>query len=102
MLYKDFEFRFSPEKDAWLRRERSMSFDEIIHRIRLRNIIAKGKSRNSSKYPTQEVFVVEIDDYCWTVPYIANNKEIFLKTAFPDRKINKKMIKMRETSDEKI
>jgi len=33
--------------------------------------------------------VVRIDDYAWLVPYVENDREIFLKTVIPSRKATK-------------
>jgi len=37
----------------------------------------------------QRVFVINIDDYAYLVPYVENRKEIFLKTVIPSRKATK-------------
>jgi hypothetical protein len=34
----------------------------------------------------QRIFVLEIDDYAYVVPYVTNGDVIFLKTLFPSRK----------------
>ncbi len=44
---------------------------------------------NSAKYPNQRVFVINIDDYAYLVPYVESTKEIFLKTVIPSRKTTK-------------
>ena len=36
------------------------------------------------------MYVFEIDNYAVIVPYVENDFEIFLKTAFPSRKYTKK------------
>ena len=41
-------------------------------------------------YPNQKMYVLEIDNYAIIVPYVENDDEIFLKTAFPSRKYTKK------------
>ena len=45
------------------------------------------------KYPNQKIFVINIDNYIWLVPFVKNEKEIFLKTAIPSRKATKKYLK---------
>jgi len=44
---------------------------------------------NDDKYPNQRVFVININDYAYLVPYVENQKEIFLKTVIPSRKATK-------------
>lgn len=44
---------------------------------------------NNFKYPNQRMFVVEVDEYAWLVPYVENEDEIFLKSIIPSRKATK-------------
>lgn len=43
-------------------------------------------SNPSPLYPHQRIFVLEINGYAHAVPYISDEKTIFLKTVFPSRK----------------
>ncbi len=47
---------------------------------------------NQEKYPNQNIFIilVQIKDYVYLVPYVEDEKSIFLKIIIPSRKINKK------------
>ena len=42
--------------------------------------------------PHQKMFVVEIRDYAYVVPYIDAKDRIFLKTIYPSRKHTKKYL----------
>ena len=44
-------------------------------------------------YPNQKIFVLEIDNYVYLVPFVENEDEIFLKTIIPSRKFTKKYLK---------
>ena len=79
--------RWNSEKNEILKRERGISFEEIAYLIESVKII--GIEQNPG-YPNQKMYVFEIDDYAIIVPYVENNDEIFLKTAFPSRKYTKK------------
>lgn len=48
---------------------------------------------NKEKYPSQRMFVVDIDDYAWLVPYVENEQELFLKTIIPSRKATKQYLR---------
>jgi hypothetical protein len=48
---------------------------------------------NSSKYPQQKVFVVNIDGYIHWVPFVKTGHIIFLKTIFPSRKATAQYLK---------
>jgi hypothetical protein len=41
----------------------------------------------------QQVLVYERNGYCWAVPCVVGQEGIFLKTAYPSRKMTKKYIK---------
>ena len=43
-----------------------------------------------AKYPNQKVFLVRIEDYIYSVPYIEDDDKIFLKTIIPNSKETKK------------
>jgi hypothetical protein len=45
---------------------------------------------NSTKYPNQKVFLVKIDTYIYSVPYVEDKDKIFLKTIIPNSKATKK------------
>lgn len=81
--------RWNDEKNAWLKRERGVSFERIAE------IIDSGNYIDIIKHPSrsnQRMFVVRIDGYVWAVPYVIQGSEeesIFLKTAFPSRKLNR-------------
>jgi hypothetical protein len=44
------------------------------------------------KYPNQKVFLVTIENYIYSVPYIEDNEKIFLKTIIPNSKATKKYL----------
>ena len=44
---------------------------------------------NAVDYPHQKIFIVEIDQYAYLVPYVETEEEIFLKTVIPSRKFTK-------------
>ena len=41
----------------------------------------------SINHPTQKMYVLEIEGYAYSVPFVENDEEIFLKTLFPSRKL---------------
>ena len=77
---------FDPEKSAKLKNERGVSFDEIIALLDSEQLLDIIEHPNQTKYPNQEVLVVNIDGYIHWVPFVRSRKKIFLKTIFPSRK----------------
>ncbi len=78
---------WSPEKNEILKRERGISFEEIAHLIESEQII--GIEENIG-HLNQKIYILEIETYAVIVPFVENDKEIFLKTAFPSRKYTKR------------
>ena len=79
---------WSKEKDKWLRENRGLSFQEIA------DAIVGGRLIVSLENPSragQEIFVIWIQDYTWVVPFvIEEDGALFLKTAFPSRKLHRR------------
>ncbi len=75
------------EKNEILKRERGISFEEIAYLIESGQVI--GIEENPG-YPSQRIYVLEIKNYAIVVPYVGNNDDFFLKTAFPSRKYTQK------------
>ncbi|MFT4929808.1 MAG: hypothetical protein ACI8WB_005943, partial [Phenylobacterium sp.] len=48
---------------------------------------------NASNYPNQRIFIVNIDDYAYAVPYVESDREYFLKTVIPSRKLTKRYLR---------
>jgi hypothetical protein len=75
-------------KNIKLKIERNISFEIIADIILNKNYL--DILENPSK-PSQNIFVVEIDNYIYAVPFIFDKDlNIILKTAYPSRKLTKK------------
>ena len=40
----------------------------------------------STNHPNQKVYILNIEGYAYSVPYVESENEIFLKTLFPSQK----------------
>jgi uncharacterized DUF497 family protein len=78
---------WSSEKNEILKRERGISFEEIAFLIESGHIVGIEENLGHSN---QKIYVLEIENYAFVVPFVENDKEIFLKTAFPSRKYTKR------------
>ena len=78
---------WSQEKNELLKAERGISFEEIALLIESGNIL--GIEENPG-HPNQKIYILEIENYAFVVPFVENQNEIFLKTAFPSRKYTKR------------
>ena len=76
-------------KNQQLISERGVSFEDVVFYLQQGALLDDIKHQNGNKYPDQRVFVININDYAYLVPYVENRKEIFLKTVIPSRKATK-------------
>ncbi len=76
-------------KNQQLISERGVSFEDIVFYLQQGALLDDIEHPNSDKYPHQRVFVINVDNYAYLVPYIENRNEIFLKTVIPSRKATK-------------
>ncbi|MBK1736243.1 toxin [Halorhodospira abdelmalekii] len=83
------QINWNAEKNQQLMSERGVSFEDVLFSFQSGGLLDDGTHPNRGKYPNQRLFVVRIDDYAWLVPYVENDREIFLKTVIPSRKATK-------------
>ena len=81
--------RWNAEKNETLRRQRGVTFQEVVHHIENDNILDRRHHPNQARYPRQKVFVVDLGRCVYLVPFVENDDEIFLKTIIPSRKAKK-------------
>ncbi len=92
MLFKNKQIRFSPEKNAQLKKERGVGFEDVYLAINSNNVLANQAHPNTEKYPNQSVLIIliSIKNYVYIVPYVEDEHTVFLKTIIPSRKMNKR------------
>ncbi len=83
-------FDWDPAKNDRLKTERGISFEEIILEIEAGNIIDVIDHPNQGRYPGQLIYVINIEEYVFLVPFVESEDMIFLKTIVPSRKATKK------------
>jgi uncharacterized DUF497 family protein len=83
-------FEWSDEKNELLKDTRGISFEDVVLSL------SSGKLLDKIKSPThknQECYVLEINDYVYIVPFVKDEKKVFLKTIYPSRKHTKYYLK---------
>ena len=80
------EFDYDPDKNETLYAERGVTFSMAIDAIAEKGILLNFDHPNQHKYPGQKIFVVNIDNYAYCVPYTEKGNTWFLKTVYPSRK----------------
>ncbi len=86
-------FSWNDEKNALLKAERQVSFEEIVLYIEMGCLLDVLEHPNQEKYKGQKVFVVQVDDYVYLVPFVETDDAIFLKTVIPSRQATRKYLK---------
>lgn len=83
-------FNWDSQKNEKLIKERGVSFEVCLVNIEDGKILDILENTN---YSHQKIFVIEIDNYAYLIPFVENDKEVFLKTIIPSRKFTKKYLK---------
>ena len=86
-------FRWDNEKNEWLKKNRGVSFEQIVILMEREDVLEIVDHPNQDKNPGQKIVTVRIDDYAYLVPYIQESNEIFLKTIIPSRKATNKYVR---------
>ncbi len=93
-------FEWNPKKNKLLKKERKISFEQIVFHISQGDVWKKADHTNQQKYPGQKIYLVIVDGYVYIVPYVEDNDCIFLKTIIPSRKATRDYIKQKQNGDE--
>jgi uncharacterized DUF497 family protein len=79
-------FAWNHEKNARLKEERGVGFEEVVFHIERGDLLDVLQHPNQGRSAGQQIFVVNIDDYAYLVPFVEGEGEVFLKTIIPSRK----------------
>lgn len=86
------QFAWSAEKSAKLMLERGVSFERIVVLLEREGPLDVVEYPNQARYPGQRMFIMEVDGYAYLVPFVEDEREIFLKTIIPSRKATKRYL----------
>lgn len=79
-------FAWNPEKNELLKLTRGIGFEDVIFSIEAGRVLEVINHPNQARYPGQMIYVIEIEDYAYLVPFVETADEVFLKTIIPSRK----------------
>ena len=85
-------FDWNTKKNEQLKEERGIGFEEIVIAINEGDILDILFHPEQKKYPNQKIFIIQINQYTYLVPFVEDGEKIFLKTIFPSRKATKNYI----------
>ena len=90
---------WNPAKNDQLKRERGIAFETIAYYLEQAQVLAVTAHPNPDRYPHQRLFVFNINDYIYLVPFVESDTEIFLKTIIPSRKATRAWLGRRPPHD---
>lgn len=85
-------FEWDASKNEKLKIERGISFEEVVFYISNDFVLDVVPHPNVKKYPNQNMFIINIDDYAYLVPFVETEEITFLKTIIPSRRATKKYL----------
>ena len=80
------KYEWDPEKNEWLKKERGVSFEQIIFHLSKGDLWKVADHPDQEKHPDQKIYFVLMDDYIYLIPHNIKENHIFLKTIIPSRK----------------
>jgi hypothetical protein len=86
---------WSPKKAILLRNNKArnnIGFEDCLLAIQEGRVL-KDEPNPSAKFPHQRIFVLNVENYAYVVPYVEDEEVIFLKTIFPSRKYTAKYLR---------
>ena len=92
-------FSWDNEKNQLLKTERNVSFEEVVFHIEKQHVLDIVQHPNQDKYQGQKIFIVNIDNYAYLVPFVESEREIFLKTTIPSRKATKRYLRGQDADE---
>ena len=91
-------FGWDDAKNAKLRAERGIGFEDIVFHIERGDLLDTVVHPHHDRYAGQRMFVVRREDYVYLVPFVEDEHTVFLKTIIPSRKATKQYLD-RESDD---
>ncbi len=87
-------YDWSEEKNRQLKKQRGISFEEIVLCIQEGRIVTVLEHPNKDKYPNQQLYLIGYRKQIYVVPFVINREEgvIYLKTIYPSRHYTKKYL----------
>lgn len=85
-------YAWDEDKNNHLKETRNISFEEILLSISNNKLLEILEHPNKEKYPNQKMFIVEVGDYAYIVPFVEDEEKYFLKTIYPSREATKKYL----------
>ena len=87
-------YRWNNEKNEQLKRERGLSFEQVVMHIGQGDVLDVVDHPNQEKYPNQKILIVEIGDYAYLVPFVQDGEERFPENHYSKQKSNQAILEV--------
>jgi hypothetical protein len=67
-------------------------FEDVVFHIERGDLLDILEHPNPERYGDQPIFVVRREDYVYLVPFVEDERTVFLKTIIPSRKATKEYL----------
>jgi uncharacterized DUF497 family protein len=85
-------YAWNSDKNEQIRKERGISFQEIVLNIQLGHEAGIFEHPNQDRHHGQKVSVVLVESHAFLVLFVGSEDEIFLKTIIPSGKATKQYV----------
>ena len=82
-------FDWDEEKNRKLKEERGIGFEDVLIAIDEGRLLV---TLDHPKKPNQKIYIVNVENYAYMVPFVEDEEKYFLKTVYPSRKMTKKYL----------
>ncbi|MDP8218981.1 MAG: hypothetical protein P9M03_09680 [Candidatus Theseobacter exili] len=93
MYITPMRYEWNPDKNEWLKKERNISFEQIVFHLSQGDIWKTADHPDQKTYSGQRIYFVIVESYIYLVPYVIENEYVFLKTIIPSRKATRDYVK---------
>ena len=87
------DYIWDADKNEWLRRNRGLTFDDVVYHITHGGLLAEILHPNQERHPGQRMYVIVIDDYVYVVPFYRDGDAESLRTVYPSRKYTRDYVR---------
>ena len=67
-------YNWNKEKNLLLKRERNLSFEQIVSHIESGDLLDIVEHPNKENFAHQKILIIQIEDYIISVPFVENGE----------------------------
>ena len=87
-------------KNERLKALRGIGFEDVLFHLGRGDLLDILEHPNQARYGGQRIYVIQREDYAYLVPFVEDEKVVFLKTIIPSRKATKQYLGREGNDDE--